>query len=72
MSGYFLFPAQVWEQVIRNCEDALAIDPANIKAIFRRSTYFEHKKDWERAMADIKKFVLLYTILLPSPPLFVP
>eukprot|EP01036_Dinobryon_divergens_P034893 gene34893-45152_t len=46
---------EVWEQVIRNCEDALSIDSANVKAIFRRSTYFEHKKEWEKAMADIKK-----------------
>jgi len=46
---------EVWEQVIRNCEDALNIDPVNVKALFRRSSYYEHKKDWEKAMADIKK-----------------
>ena len=65
----------MWEQVIRNCEDALSIDSANVKAIFRRSTYFEHKKEWEKAMADIKKFVLILTtyycyLLVLSPPLF--
>lgn len=44
-----------WEQALRNCEDALHIDPLNVKALFRRSQYFEHKKDFERALTDVKK-----------------
>jgi tetratricopeptide (TPR) repeat protein len=44
-----------WEQVLRNCEEVLTIEPNNIKALFRRSIYFESKKDWEKALMDVKK-----------------
>jgi tetratricopeptide (TPR) repeat protein len=44
-----------WDQVFRNCEDALSIDPVNVKALFRRSSAYEGKKEWEKALADLKK-----------------
>lgn len=40
-----------WDQVIRNCEDALSFDPDNAaqtKAYFRRATAYEGKKDWDQ------------------------
>eukprot|EP00595_Chromulina_sp_UTEXLB2642_P000026 CAMPEP_0196761786 /NCGR_PEP_ID=MMETSP1095-20130614/1083_1 /TAXON_ID=96789 ORGANISM="Chromulina nebulosa, Strain UTEXLB2642" /NCGR_SAMPLE_ID=MMETSP1095 /ASSEMBLY_ACC=CAM_ASM_000446 /LENGTH=249 /DNA_ID=CAMNT_0042111741 /DNA_START=1407 /DNA_END=2153 /DNA_ORIENTATION=+ len=43
-----------WEQVLRNCDDALALDPVNHKAFFRRSQYYEVKKDYEKALVDMK------------------
>lgn len=46
---------EIWEQVLRNCEDALTLDSNSIKALFRRSAYYENKKDWDKAMADIKQ-----------------
>jgi DNA topoisomerase VI subunit A len=33
----------------------LKIDPSNVKALFRRSAFYEHKKDWDKALADITK-----------------
>lgn len=34
--------------MIRNIEDTLALDPKNAKAHFRRSQYYEAKKDIEK------------------------
>jgi len=44
-----------WELVIRNCEEALKLEPNNVKALYRRSVYYEHKKDWDKALQDIKQ-----------------
>ncbi len=44
-----------WEQVLRNCTDALSIDANSVKALFRRASYFEHKKDWDKALTDLKQ-----------------
>jgi len=44
-----------WEQVLRNCDEVLQIEYNNIKALYRRSIYYENKKDWEKALLDIKK-----------------
>ena len=44
-----------WEQVLRNCTEALQLDPQNAKALFRRSAYYESKRDWDNAMGDLKK-----------------
>jgi tetratricopeptide (TPR) repeat protein len=44
-----------WDQAMRNVNDALAIDDKNPKAYFRRATVYEAKKDWEKALTDIKK-----------------
>lgn len=43
-----------WDQVYNNCQDALKIDPKSHKAIYRRSIYYEGKKEWEKAMVDLK------------------
>jgi len=44
-----------WEQVYRYCTDAITIDSNSVKAYFRRSSYYEHKKEWEKAVTDLKK-----------------
>lgn len=44
-----------WEQAIRNCDDAIAIDASNAKGLFRRGSAHEARKDWEKAMADFKR-----------------
>lgn len=44
-----------WEAVLRNVTDALAIDENNVKALFRRSAYYESKKDWDKAQKDLKQ-----------------
>ena len=36
-----------WEQVLRNCSDAIILEKNNPKAYFRRSQYYENKKDWD-------------------------
>ena len=44
-----------WENALRNIEEALKIDPNNPKAIFRRSVVWETKKEYEKAMQDLKR-----------------
>lgn len=46
---------QNYDQTFRNCEDALNIDPVNVKAIFRRGSAYEGKKEFEKALVDFKK-----------------
>jgi len=43
-----------WEQAMRNCDDALKLDEYSVKALFRRSAVWEQKKEWEKAMQDLK------------------
>merc|ERR1712146_615889 len=40
-------------QAIRSCDDALAIDPDSVKALFRRATAREQKGMYEEAKADL-------------------
>jgi tetratricopeptide (TPR) repeat protein len=48
-----------WEQVQRNCDDALKLDPRCVKALFRRGSFYEHKKEWETALKDYQTCVTL-------------
>ncbi len=43
------------DQVINNCDHALALDSRSAKAYFRRSAAWEAKKDLEKALEDAKK-----------------
>lgn len=43
-----------WPKAIANCRDALAIDPANPKALYRRAVAYEKEKNIDAAVADIK------------------
>lgn len=49
---------ELFDQVIRNVDDALEIDPLNPKAFFRRSAAYEGKKDFDKALVRI----LLHTL----------
>ena len=42
-------------QAIRSCDDALAIDENNVKALYRRSTALEIKGDYEAAKKYLKR-----------------
>ena len=44
-----------WDQAARNCDEALKLDTNCVKAYFRRATVYEHKKDFEAALADLRK-----------------
>jgi tetratricopeptide (TPR) repeat protein len=44
-----------YDMALRNCNDALEIDPKSVKALFRRSAAYEAKKDLDNALADIKQ-----------------
>lgn len=56
-----------WEQVLRNCNEALALDPNNAKAYFKRSQYHElAKKDFDEALKDLKTCQKLSTATDPN------
>eukprot|EP00316_Scyphosphaera_apsteinii_P011396 CAMPEP_0119338792 /NCGR_PEP_ID=MMETSP1333-20130426/96914_1 /TAXON_ID=418940 /ORGANISM="Scyphosphaera apsteinii, Strain RCC1455" /LENGTH=707 /DNA_ID=CAMNT_0007350183 /DNA_START=170 /DNA_END=2293 /DNA_ORIENTATION=- len=42
------------EKAIQSCGDALAIDDKSVKALYRRATALELKKDFEAAKADLQ------------------
>ena len=43
------------DSALNNCVHAIDLDGTNAKAYFRRSMAYEAKKDWEKALEDIKK-----------------
>ena len=43
-----------WESCINQCNEALKIDPTNSKALFRRATALEQKKDYAAASQDLQ------------------
>jgi actin-like ATPase involved in cell morphogenesis len=43
-----------WTKVIDNCSEALKIDAANGKALFRRATAYEQQGEIDKALADAK------------------
>uniref|UniRef100_A0ABM5GIX9 peptidylprolyl isomerase n=1 Tax=Pogona vitticeps TaxID=103695 RepID=A0ABM5GIX9_9SAUR len=44
-----------WQDAIENCTKALALDPANTKALYRRAQAWEASKDYDQALADLLK-----------------
>ncbi|KAJ6668706.1 hypothetical protein lerEdw1_012189 [Lerista edwardsae] len=44
-----------WQDAIENCAEALAIDPSNTKALYRRAQAWEGKKEYDQALADLLK-----------------
>ncbi|TYZ61805.1 hypothetical protein PybrP1_004803 [[Pythium] brassicae (nom. inval.)] len=45
---------EAWPKAIANCKDALAIDPQNAKALYRRALAHEKDKNIELAALDVK------------------
>ncbi|XP_043401848.1 peptidyl-prolyl cis-trans isomerase D isoform X4 [Chelonia mydas] len=44
-----------WQGAIESCCEALAIDPANTKALYRRAQGWQGIRDFDQALADLKK-----------------
>ncbi|XP_034626802.1 peptidyl-prolyl cis-trans isomerase D isoform X1 [Trachemys scripta elegans] len=44
-----------WQGAIESCCEALALDPANTKALYRRAQGWEGIRDFDQALADLKK-----------------
>ncbi|XP_075607911.1 peptidyl-prolyl cis-trans isomerase D [Balearica regulorum gibbericeps] len=44
-----------WQGAIESCSEALKIDPANTKALYRRAQGWHGIKDLDQALADLKK-----------------
>ena len=47
------------DQALRYCNDALALDENNTKALYRRASVYYEKKNWEGASKDLKKALTL-------------
>lgn len=50
---------EAWAKVIANCKEALVLDPANVKALYRRAMAYDKEKQLELAVADVKQALLL-------------
>ncbi|XP_074530060.1 peptidyl-prolyl cis-trans isomerase D [Halichoeres trimaculatus] len=46
---------QLWQDALESCSEALELDPANTKALFRRAQAWQGLKDYSQAMADLRK-----------------
>ena len=49
-----------WDNTLRNVEEALKIDSSNSKALFRRSVAWEAKKEYDKALEDLKRAQAVY------------
>jgi molecular chaperone DnaK (HSP70) len=47
------------DQALRVCNDALAIDDNNTKALYRRASVYYERKNWDSANKDVKKATTL-------------
>jgi tetratricopeptide (TPR) repeat protein len=50
-----------YEAAIADCNAVLAIDKANVKALLRRSSAFEHVGDINKALRDVNRILELHT-----------
>ncbi|XP_036064292.1 sperm-associated antigen 1 isoform X3 [Onychomys torridus] len=46
---------QQWGSALRDCEQALELDPGNIKALLRRATAYKHQNKLQEAREDLKE-----------------
>lgn len=44
-----------WDGAIQRCDEALAINQSNTKALYRRAQAWQAKKDYDQALNDLKK-----------------
>uniref|UniRef100_A0A7S4QQX3 Uncharacterized protein n=1 Tax=Ditylum brightwellii TaxID=49249 RepID=A0A7S4QQX3_9STRA len=49
------FKLEKFDNALRSCNDALAIDENSTKALFRRATIYYEKKKWDDAKKDLEK-----------------
>jgi tetratricopeptide (TPR) repeat protein len=45
---------QDYDQALRYCNDALAMDESNMKGLYRRASVYYEQKNWEGASTDLK------------------
>lgn len=50
-----LMKTKSWKEVIENCNKALEIDPANVKALYRKGSALIDLDDWEQAKLCLEK-----------------
>ncbi|RLN72219.1 hypothetical protein BBJ28_00000537 [Nothophytophthora sp. Chile5] len=48
-----------WSKTVANCQDALALDPKNVKALYRRAVAYEKENKLELAADDVKEALRL-------------
>ncbi|XP_058506486.1 peptidyl-prolyl cis-trans isomerase D [Solea solea] len=46
---------QLWQDAVESCDEALELDEANTKALFRRAQAWQGLKEYSKAMVDLKK-----------------
>eukprot|EP00064_Thunnus_orientalis_P016473 superscaffoldBa00003278_g16539 len=46
---------QLWQEAVDSCNEALELDQANTKALFRRAQAWQGLKEYSKAMTDLKK-----------------
>ncbi|XP_018591505.1 peptidyl-prolyl cis-trans isomerase D [Scleropages formosus] len=46
---------QLWQDAIDSCTQALDLNPSNTKALYRRAQAWQGMKEYDQAMADLKK-----------------
>ena len=55
-----------WKEAVRDCSEALELDPGYIKALLRRAAAYERLEDLEHCLADYEKARLPGTACLPA------
>jgi len=48
-----------WDDAVKDCSEAVELDPTYVKAFARRSTAYEELKRWHDALEDLKKAIEL-------------
>lgn len=48
-----------WDMCVRSCNRALSIDPASIKALYRRAKAYYHLRRFAEALADVDRALAL-------------
>jgi tetratricopeptide (TPR) repeat protein len=52
---FLFFIVENWDNATRHADEALAIDEQSVKALFRRAQAWEARKDYDKALADMKR-----------------
>ena len=44
-----------YDNAFQSCNEALALDPTNVKALFRRATVHQQRRKFDLVLEDLKK-----------------
>lgn len=44
-----------YDNAFQSCNEALTLDPVNVKALFRRASVHHHRRKFDLALDDLKK-----------------